>query len=67
MDHLVLCLVSDSSQARESHSDASSCHSARPLASSPFNEGIEPVVEMVGGTEPHDVAPTQSQAWYSYP
>lgn len=64
MDHLVLCLVSDSSQARESHSDASRCQSEDAVACSSLNEGRELVVEMVGGTETHGmtVAPTQSRS-----
>lgn len=63
MDHLVLCLVSDSSQAREFHSDTSYCQPADAPACSPLNEGTELVVEMVGSTETHcmTVAPTQSQ------
>lgn len=47
MDHLVLCLVSDSSQAWESHSDASYCQSADAQACCPLNEGIELVMLMV--------------------
>ena len=64
MDHLVLCLVSDSSEARESHSDASRCQSADAVGCSSLNEGTELVVEMVGGTDTHCMtkAPTQSQS-----
>ena len=64
MDHLVLCLVSDSSQARESHSDASHCQSADAVGCSSLNEGKELVVEMVGGTDTHcmTIALTQSQS-----
>lgn len=64
MDHLVLCLVSDSSHARESHSDASHCQSEDAVACSSLKKGTEPVVEMVGGTETHwmAVAPTQSRS-----
>lgn len=55
MDHLVLCLVSDSGQARESHSDAACHQSADSAAGFSLNEGVERVVGMAGSTETHRI------------
>lgn len=68
MDHLVLCLVSDSSRAWEPYSDTSHCQSADTEARFPLNEGIEPVMEMGGSGEAHyiTIAPIQSQPSFPY-
>lgn len=52
MDHLVLCLVSDDSQACEPHSDTSYCQSADTPGCFLLNEGTELVIEMVGSMKP---------------
>lgn len=52
MDHLDLCLVSDSTQGQASHSGASYCQPADTPAHFPLNDGIELVMGMMNSKKP---------------